>query len=195
MQSNELSVTQMLTHLKDGDEEAAQAIWEHFFSRVVSLARSKLATHAKREMDEEDIAMSVMKAMYFGVQEGRFRKLNDREDLWQILCMLTSRKSANAWRRQKSKGLVGESAISGPSTGDVNRYGLQHIVEAAPDSGYIDSLNQECRERLEALDERLRQVALLRLHGFSNQEIAQKIGRSHKSVERYLKTIRAEWSE
>jgi DNA-binding NarL/FixJ family response regulator len=53
----------------------------------------------------------------------------------------------------------------------------------------------ECEELLALLDDRLREVAILRLHGYTNQEIAEQLGRSVKSVERYLKLIRVEWMD
>ncbi len=196
MNEEDLSVTQILTRLKGGDERAAELIWRRFFERVAALARAKMGSLPKRALDEEDITLSAMNAFYHGVSEGRFHKLEDREDLWQLLCMLTSRKVANAWRKQASSKLVGESAVSMPqNTQNVNSIGLEYIAEKTPDDGYVDSLSQLCNERLEGLDERLREVALLRLHGYSNQEIASKIGRSIKSVERYLKSIRQLWLE
>lgn len=185
----------MLSELRGGNEEAARLIWHRFFDRVTHLAQAKLGSIPKRSMDEEDIAISAMNAMFIGVKEGRFNRLENRDDLWQILCMLTSRKVASAWRKHVSGGSVGESAITSPrdSGGDV--LGIQHIAEAAPDTDYLESLSCKCRELLEGLDDRLREVAILRLHGYSNQEIAEKIGRSIKSVERYVKSIREEWTE
>ena len=44
------------------------------------------------------------------------------------------------------------------------------------------------------LDDSLQTVALLKMQGYTNREIGQKIERSVPSVERYLKLIRATWS-
>ena len=60
---------------------------------------------------------------------------------------------------------------------------------------FLESMSGTCQELLELLDDRLREVALLRLQGFSNEEIAGQIGRSVKSVERYLKAIREVWDQ
>lgn len=192
MSDSENSVTLMLAKLKSGDEEAANLIWRRFFDRVTALARVKLGEIPKRSMDEDDIAISAMQAMYAGVRDGRFDKLENRDDLWQILCMLTSRKAATAWRKHQATKSVGESAVAAK---DDLHLGIQHIAVATPDTDYLNSLSHLCKELLEGLDSRLQEVALLRLHGYSNQEIADKIGRSVKSVERYVKSIRIEWTE
>ncbi|MCR9294274.1 MAG: ECF-type sigma factor [bacterium] len=193
MKASENSVTMMLAQLKGGDEAAAREIWHRFFDRVTSLAHKKLGALPKRVLDEEDIALSAMNALYCGVRDGRFSKLHDRDDLWQILCMLTARKAASAWRKQKSARLVGESVMAGLSEQELDALGLQQIADCNPDSDYLDGLNHQCRELLEGMDERLTRVATLRLQGYSNQEIADDIGRSVKSVERYLQTIREQW--
>jgi RNA polymerase sigma factor (sigma-70 family) len=187
------SITQMLSKLGRGESEAVELIWRRFFERVVGLAKNKLGSLPKRVVDEEDIAISAINALYIGAQDGRFKQLNDRDDLWQILCMLTSRKVANAYRKQKSRPHIGESQL-GPGVDDEQMLGIAHIATSVPDEAYFDELSIKCRELLENLDENLRHVAMMKLQGYKNQEIADQIGRSVKSVERYLKTIREEWS-
>jgi len=44
-------------------------------------------------------------------------------------------------------------------------------------------------------DQVLREVALLKLDGYSNEEIAEKLQCGLRTVERRLRTIRAVWAE
>ena len=37
-----------------------------------------------------------------GIEEGRFKRLDDRDDLWQVLAMLTVRKAINQRKRLTS---------------------------------------------------------------------------------------------
>lgn len=194
MSEPENSVTMMLSKLKGGDDLAAQLIWDRFFDRVTALARKKLGAISKRSVDEEDVALSAINALYNGAADGRFHTLRNRDDLWQILCMITSRKAASAWRKQRSRKEVGESFVSGGQTND-DALGIEHIATAKPDQAYVDSLTDTSNELLEGLDDRLREVAIFKLQGHKNQEIADMIGRSIKSVERYLATIREQWQE
>ena len=54
------SVTRWIDGLKAGDPEAAHALWERYFARLVRLAGAKLrARHAPGgDADEEDAALS-----------------------------------------------------------------------------------------------------------------------------------------
>ena len=60
-----------------------------------------------------------------------------------------------------------------------------------PSAELVDSVISEGNQLLETLpDESLRLVARMRMEGYSNQEIADHIDRSVKSVERKLRLIR-----
>lgn len=64
--------------------------------------------------------------------------------------------------------------------------------EHAPD--VAAELSENLNELLRQLSEPpLQEIALFKLEGFSNQEIAKKIGRSVATVERRLKRIRQKW--
>ena len=47
---------------------------------------------------------------------------------------------------------------------------------------------------LALLDDELREIALLKLEGYSHDEIAQQIGRSTRTVDRRLGLIREKWA-
>ena len=40
------SITGWLGNLKEGDQAAAQPLWEHYFSKLVTVARTQAAAHA-----------------------------------------------------------------------------------------------------------------------------------------------------
>ena len=68
-------VTRWIGRLTDGDEAAAQAIWERYFEKLVRLARQKLSKMPRRVADEEDVALSAMHSFYQGAVAGRFPPL------------------------------------------------------------------------------------------------------------------------
>jgi len=186
------SITLQIARLKDGDEAAAQAIWEVFFARVRGLAAKKLTGAAQRVSDEEDVAISAIHALYTGARDGRFDRLENRDDLWQILCMLTARKAALHWRRQKSRKELGESVIT-QRTPD-GQLGIDQVIAGRPDQHFMETLTSASEDLLAMLDDRLREVAVMKLEGHTNQEIGDKLQRSVKSIERYLATIRQTWN-
>jgi DNA-directed RNA polymerase specialized sigma24 family protein len=56
-------------------------------------------------------------------------------------------------------------------------------------------MTEECRRLLDRLgDETLRAVALWKMEGYTNREIAGKLGCVEHTVERKLRSIRLVWS-
>jgi DNA-directed RNA polymerase specialized sigma24 family protein len=187
----EHSVTSWIAQLKDGDDAAAQAIWERFFGRLRDYARGKLGPSARRAQDEEDLALSAMHALCLGAREGRFRQLESRDDLWQILMMLAARKASNTRRRASVRREQGESDLAAAN----EPLAVDRLLDGPPSPAAFDALELHCEELLGLLDDKLRQVALLKLGGHTNEEIAALRGRGLSTIERYLQMIRQIWSE
>jgi hypothetical protein len=101
------SVTHWIQLLQAGEDEAARAIWERYFRRLVGLARARLRGAKRRVANEEDVALSVFDSFCRGLEEGRFPNLEDRDNLWKVLVVLTARKALRLVqheRRQKRGG-------------------------------------------------------------------------------------------
>src|SRR5450755_4667657 len=94
------SVTRWLGDLKAGDTDAAQKLWERYFGALVRLAHARLRNAAHGAEDEEDAALSAFDSFCAAAAQGRFPRLDDREDLWRILVTLTQRKALNQVERQ-----------------------------------------------------------------------------------------------
>jgi DNA-directed RNA polymerase specialized sigma24 family protein len=189
---SENSVTNWMLLLKSGDEDAAQRIWERYFERMCDLARKKLGTDARRAQDEQDVTASAIFALYQGAVEDRFRKFENRDDLWQVLSMIVARKASNVRRSVAVRNETGECDL-GPSGNDSRI--LQNWLSSEPTPDSLDSFDVHCQELLDQLDDKIREVALLRLSGFSNAEIAQMRKRSVSTIERYLQIIRQTWED
>ena len=189
------SVTHWLHELRAGNRAAAQELWEGYFERLVRLARGRLQSSRRRVADEQDVALSAFDSFCRGAEQGRFPRLDNRDDLWQLLVMLTARKALDLLvheRRQKrGGGLVrGESAF-----GDVAEAGLEQIVGGEPDPEFAAQVSEECGRLLGQLDVELRAVALCKLEGYTNAEIATRLGCAPATVERRLRLIRSIWSQ
>ncbi len=67
------------------------------------MASRKLGDLPRRVADEEDVVLSAFHDFLRGVEEGRFTRLDDREDLWQVLVMLTERKAIGLRRKTQAE--------------------------------------------------------------------------------------------
>ena len=193
-------ITRWIEGLRAGDDEAIANLWNHYFDRLVSLARNRLGTSPRRVADEEDIALSVFRCLCAGAETGRLAEMSHRDDLWRVLVTMTVRKTIDQQRRggniKRGGGKVrGESLFTAPD-GERHRGGLQQFGDGQPTPDMLLAMEEEGRRLLEALqDETLQQVALWKLEGYTNDEIAAKIGLTTRSVERKLQRIREKWTQ
>jgi DNA-directed RNA polymerase specialized sigma24 family protein len=193
--SSDGSVTHWVRELRAGNRAAAQRLWEGYFRRLVVLARQRLAGSPRRAADEEDVALSAFDSFCRGAEGNRFPRLEDRHDLWQLLLMLTARKAFDLRqheRRQKRGGgaVRGESVFAG-----LDGAGLEQVVGAEPAPQFAAEVADECRRLFDCLDDELRAVALAKMEGLTNTEIAARLGCAPATVERRLRLIRATWAE
>jgi RNA polymerase sigma factor (sigma-70 family) len=193
-------VSRWIEQIKSGDENATADVWNHFYARLIGLARRKLQGLPRRVVDEEDVVLSAFETFFRRATEGRFPHLHDRHDLWQLLVKITERKAVNRLRHQgrakRGAGKVrGESAFF--TTGEsAASEGIEQLPSTEPTAEFAAIMAEEFRGLLDLLaDEELRQIALLKLEGWTNEEIASRIDRSLPTVERRLRLIRDKWKQ
>lgn len=190
--SSDVSVTRLIVMLKDGDRAAAQALWEVYFARLVGLARGRMRSVSKRFADEEDVALSAFDSFYRRAERGQFPQLEDRDDLWQVLFVITVRKAINLVNYQ---GRASRGGGRVQSLADLDLMGAESVLAQEPTPELAAQMTEECQRLLTRLgDETLRSVALWRMEGYSLAEIADRLGCVEQTVTRKLGTIRRLWS-
>jgi RNA polymerase sigma factor (sigma-70 family) len=193
--SDDPSVTTWIALLRAGDAAAAQPLWERYFARLVAFARGKLHGVSRRAADEEDVALSAFHSFCQAAQ--RFPRLNDRDDLWQVLVMLTARKAFQERRGQQALKRGGTADAGGPRTAEApEAVALDEIVGAEPTPEFAVSIAEHFEALLAKLPaEELRQIARLRLEEYSCAEIAERLGCAERTVSRKLVLIRSYWEK
>jgi DNA-directed RNA polymerase specialized sigma24 family protein len=192
------SVTCWITQLKAGERAAAQPLWEGYFRQLVARARRQLQGVPCRAADEEDVALSAFDSFCRAAEQGRLPELSDRDDLWQILVMITDRKScdlAQHERRQKrGGGKVRDEAALGEAGADDSP--LAQIVSQEPSPEFAAQVAEEYQRLLDLLgDAELQRVAVWKMEGYSLAEIADRVGRVPRTVKRRLRLIRKIWEQ
>jgi DNA-directed RNA polymerase specialized sigma24 family protein len=187
------SITRCLDKLKQGDRAAAEGLWDAYMRRLIGLARTRLGGTPRQASDEEDVALSAFDSFYRRAEAGGFARLSDRDDLWQILVLITERKAVDLMRREGRKSR-GEGKVESLSRDD------GRAAVDPPDDGpspeFAAQFADEFRHRLEALgDASLRAVAIAKMEGYTNREIAERLGCIEQTVERKLRSIRRIWTE
>jgi DNA-directed RNA polymerase specialized sigma24 family protein len=191
------SVTRWVGGLKAGDPEAAGRLWERYFADLVRLARSRLRDAPRAAADEEDAALSAFDSLCRGIEQSRFPRLDDRTDLWRILVTVTSRKVADLVQLERclkrGGGRTRTEADIAAAALDAGGIGQAPGNDPSPETAAM--MAEECRRLFDVLpDESLRQVARLKLEGYTDPEVAARLGCGLSTVERRLRTIRTVWT-
>ena len=196
--SNE-PVSLWIEQLAAADHDAASRLWAHFCQRLMVFARSRMSPSTRRIYDEEDAAVSAFRSLCRGIEAQRFPDVGDRGNLWALLVVITSRKIANQYRyehqqRRNANQTLTESILQrsdGSCIGVLQSLPTQEptpafAAEVADMSEYLMSQLQESE---------LQRIVLLKLEGHTNDDVAEQLNITRRTVQRKLERIRRIWLE
>lgn len=192
------SVSTWIDRLKQGDDQAADAICREYFDGLMRAARRKLRQNRlTRVQDEEDVALSALDTFVRRAKAGELEEVTDRGDLWKLLLKIAARRvvryNRSASAQKRGGGAVAaerdlarqDSTVGGP---------LDHVAADSPPPELTVMLCDEANHLLGQLAAGdLREIARLTLEGHSTSEIADQLNTTKRTVQRRLALIRAQW--
>ena len=192
------SITRWFDSLQAGDREAAQGLWQRFASRLIGLARARLQAAPRRAADEEDAVLSAFDSFCRGAELGRYPQVQDRSDLWNLLVAITVRKVSDQVHHEKRQKRGGGAVLC---EADLARRGdeagaFEDLIGREPTPQLAAEMAEQCHRLLALLaDDDLRSIALLKMEGYTNDEIAGKLDCVRSTVQRKLNLIRSRWEQ
>jgi DNA-directed RNA polymerase specialized sigma24 family protein len=184
---DEADVTHWLHALQAGDLAAAQPLWEQYYDRLVRLAKGRLPRRAMSS--ESEAASSALNSFFRSAADGRFPKLADRNDLWRLLVYIVGKKIADQIEREAAKKRGGQFGRAGEDA-------LLDVVGREPSPEFAVAFADELDVFLIRLgDDRLRQIAIWKMEGYTNEEISSLINCSLRTVANKLMLIRRVMSQ
>jgi RNA polymerase sigma-70 factor (ECF subfamily) len=178
---------QLLARFQQGDEQAAEAIFQRYVSRLTALARSRLAPRLSRRIDPEDVVLSAYRSFFLRARRGEYALIRGG-DLWRLLVAITLHKTRRqAARHAADKRDFAREQPDSPSAA----YGMiDHIAGREPTPDEAAALLEEYALMMGDLSDLERQVFELRLQGLAQDEIAARIERSERTARRVLEQVR-----
>jgi len=172
--------------LADGEDEVVDEFWGQYGDRLQGLAAKFLTSKLYRREGPEDVVQSVCRTFLRRAKAGQF-ELPDRDSLWRLLCAITVakvREKARYHGRQK-RSFEQEQPL------DSSRVGAVPVDASEPTPAEAAEFADELQRLLDDMDEEEREVVLLRIEEYTYPEIAEKLGRSKRTVRRILKRIQS----
>ncbi len=173
----------LLEQCRTGSEDAATELYGRYFKRLRALAELRCGASLAHRLDAEDIVQSVFRTFFRGVKQG-FYDVPAGEDLWKLLLVI-------ALNKIRAKGAHHHAAKRDSrvtQTIETNDPAVEQSLMRDEFSPVF--MNMVLKEALGQLDDRQREMVELRIQGHEVSEIAEKTGRSKRTVERNLQEIR-----
>jgi RNA polymerase sigma factor (sigma-70 family) len=178
------SITRLIRAAQDDRASAVGPLLTAYFDRLVRLVRQRLRNLPGLVDFDEDLALRAFYSVYQRVRDPtRPLNLTGRDDLWRLLATRTISRAIDLIRRQRPGQM-----LSDPE--------LERLLSREPAPEDVALMGDECRRLLDGLgDPQLRQIALWKVEGYTNEEIATRLDCVPRTIERKLSRIRVLWKQ
>jgi RNA polymerase sigma-70 factor (ECF subfamily) len=173
----------LLLRVKAGHDGAATALYLRYAGHLRALAARQSSPALSARMDPDDIVQSVFRTFFRRVAKDQY-DVPRGDDLWKLFLVIALHKIRNAAAHHKAAKRDVRQTVH---VGDV-----KPVAEAVgtPDDTDLAVLRMVIEEILTALPESSRPIVQLRIEGHEVADIADRTGRSKRSVERVLQQFR-----
>jgi RNA polymerase sigma-70 factor, ECF subfamily len=179
----------LIEAFRTGDLDAATQLYERYTRRLLKLAEGKFPPGINRQIDPEDVVQSVFRSFFRQARKGLY-DVPSGSDLWPLLLVV-------AMNKIRAYGVFHRAAKR-----DIRRtQSLTHsdaVAKAADSLQQSDSqpfLQMVAIELLEKLPPVQKSIVELRLEGYQVAEIASRLNRTKRTVERLLSDCRRRLQE
>lgn len=179
---------QLLENLREGNRDAATVLYRRYAKRLRQLIRAKCSSELARRVDAEDIMQSVFYAFFRGARGGCYQ-VPAGEELWPLLLVIALNKirTQGTYHRAAKRDV---RLTQGLDDADALKRAVTRLEADEP----LPFLHLIAEETLERMPPSQREIVELRVAGYEVEEIAGKVGRSKRTVERLLQSCRQQLS-
>ena len=170
--------TTLLRRVEQGDEVAAERIFERHSSRFLRVARTRISTMFASRFDPEDIVQSTFRSFFRRAQGGSYQA-PQAGDLFNLLIVI-------ALRKVRARAVHHQAACRDVRCTNDTIDELPTRNDDRPLQDLLETIDEVCA----GLGESHRTIVMLRLEGYTIEEIAERSARSRRTVERALHEFR-----
>ncbi|MEM9368409.1 MAG: sigma-70 family RNA polymerase sigma factor [Planctomycetota bacterium] len=170
--------------LRDGDDDAAAVIYDRYAPKLNDFVAAKLDSRLKSSTDPEDLVQSILWSLVRRVRMGQY-EAPEGKTLWSLITVMAlhrvqrRREHFSAQKRDGNRNISLADLVADQSGREV-----------VPASASLEEFHRTVQDVVESVGPELGQILQLRLEGFLVEEIADKLKRSKRSVERVLSRLK-----
>ena len=182
---------ELFRQLNEGENRAANEIFDRYVRRLIRLTRTRISSQMQSRFDPEDVVQSAYRSFFVHAANDEF-VLERAGDLWRLLAGITIHKLQHQIARHSAaKRSVGRElnplARERSSIISESSYAM---ISTEPTPEQSIALTEELQRVLADLPTSIRSVLVARLQGDSIDEIASSVGRSQRTVRRWIESAR-----
>jgi len=178
----------LLSLWRAGNQDAARQIFERYVAQLLALASRRISQRLASRVDAEDIVQSVFRTFFHRAREGQFH-LDDPDDLCKLLARITVHKTlrqiAFHKRAKRDPGME-----TGQSDGEDDQ--MMTLLASEPTPEDTVALFDQMDHFLGQLGPEDRRILQMRMEGYSNVEIAEKLNITDRKIRRLMERIRGQ---
>lgn len=174
----------LVRRIRAGEQDAATALYLKYADHLRALAARQSSPTLAARLDPDDIVQSVFRTFFRRVGDNQY-DVPAGDDLWRLFLVIALHKIRNAAAHHRAaKRDVRQTVAIGDAS---------HRVELSNGDGTgLAILQMVIDDTLARLPDGTRRIVELRIEGHEVAEIADRVGRSKRSVERVLQQFRDE---
>ena len=169
-----------------GDQNAARQLFDRYVDQLVGLARRRISQRLASRIDAEDIVQSVFRTFFNRARAGQFT-VEDPDDLCKLLARITVHKTLRQVAFHK-RGKRDAGMDMGQS--DISQEMLLTLLGGEPSPEETSAFLDQLEHFLDKLAPEDRKVLEMRMEGYNNVEIAEKLGVTDRTIRRLMERIR-----
>jgi len=182
--SSQPSDRTLLRRVRSGEADAATDLYLRYAARLQRLVQAQTSPVLARQAGSEDIVQSIFRTFFRRASHGLY-EVGDSEELWKLFLVISLNKIRKlaeyhgAAKREQSRTVSGQD--------------YDFVAESASESeneAALHALKLTIDEVLSTLPPEHIEVVQLRIEGHTLPEIAERTGRSLRTIERMLKNFR-----
>ena len=178
------SFDDLCARLQEGDEQAAQEVFNRFSSRLIALARSRLNQRVQQKAAPEDVTQSVFRSFFVRQADGQFQ-LSGWDSLWSLLTRIT------IWKCGRVASLYDTGKRKSELEIPLDGSPAWEMIDREPNPREVACLTETLETLMDSLCTDVeREMVVLALQGYTRDEIGEKVGRTTRMVYRVLRRVR-----
>ena len=181
-----------MVQLAEGNPEAEHEFWNLYAERLQRLASQNLSSGLRRRVGAEDVVQSACRTFLRRAQDGQF-EFADADSLWRLLCAITLtkvRQQARYHGRQKRAMNLERHPKNDQA---MSRVG--HVISSEPTPAESIEFADQLEQLLGVLDDEERTAVILKLEQHTNNEVAQQLKCSERTVRRIIGRVQSRWKQ